>query len=115
MSDIQTELKQFAEVFNSELKHYFPCPEGEEKRVVEAMEYSVLNGGKRLRPFLVFEVAKLFETSLEQAMRVGAALEMLHVYSLIYRQWTMMICVAACRPVTRGLMKRRLFWPVMLC
>lgn len=51
MSDIQTELKQFAEVFNSELKHYFPCPEGEEKRVVEAMEYSVLNGGKRLRPF----------------------------------------------------------------
>lgn len=84
MSDIQTELKQFAEVFNSELKHYFPCPEGEEKRVVEAMEYSVLNGGKRLRPFLVFEVAKLFETSPEQAMRVGAALEMLHVYSLIH-------------------------------
>ena len=35
MSDIQTELKQFAEVFNSELKHYFPCPEGEEKRVIE--------------------------------------------------------------------------------
>ena len=68
MSDIQTELKQFAEVFNSELKHYFPCPEGEEKRVVEAMEYSVLNGGKRLRPFLVFEVAKLFETSLVPAM-----------------------------------------------
>ena len=84
MPDIQAELKRFAEVFNRELEGYFPQPEGEEKRVVEAMAYSVLNGGKRLRPFLVFETAKLFDVSPEQALRVGAALEMLHVYSLIH-------------------------------
>ena len=84
MNDIRTELKDFASSFNGELKQYFPLPKGPEKRVVEAMEYSVLNGGKRIRPFLVKETAGLFGVPLNQALRVGAALEMLHVYSLIH-------------------------------
>ena len=84
MNDIRTELKEFASSFNGELKQYFPLPQGPEKRVVEAMEYSVLNGGKRIRPFLVKETAGLFDVPLNQALRVGAALEMLHVYSLIH-------------------------------
>ena len=84
MNDIRTELKDFASSFNGELKQYFPLPQGPEKRVVEAMEYSVLNGGKRIRPFLVKETAGLFDVPLNQALRVGAALEMLHVYSLIH-------------------------------
>ena len=80
MSDIRAELKDFALSFNEELKQYFPMPQGAEKRVVEAMEYSVLNGGKRIRPFLVKETAGLFDVPLNQSIRVGAALEMLHVY-----------------------------------
>ena len=84
MNDIRTELKDFASSFNGELKQYFPLPQGPEKRVVEAMEYSVLNGGKRIRPFLVKETAGLFDVPLNQSIRVGAALEMLHVYSLIH-------------------------------
>lgn len=84
MNDIRTELKDFASSFNGELKQYFPLPQGPEQRVVEAMEYSVLNGGKRIRPFLVKETAGLFDVPLNQALRVGAALEMLHVYSLIH-------------------------------
>lgn len=84
MSDIRAELKDFALSFNEELKQYFPMPQGPEKRVVEAMEYSVLNGGKRIRPFLVKETANLFDVPLNQSSRVGAALEMLHVYSLIH-------------------------------
>lgn len=84
MSDIRAELKDFALSFNEELKQYFPMPQGAEKRVVEAMEYSVLNGGKRIRPFLVKETAGLFDVPLNQSIRVGAALEMLHVYSLIH-------------------------------
>ena len=84
MSDIRAELKDFALSFNEELKQYFPMPQGPEKRVVEAMEYSVLNGGKRIRPFLVKETANLFDVPLNQSIRVGAALEMLHVYSLIH-------------------------------
>ena len=55
MVDIRAELKDFAAAFNEELRQYFPMPQGPEKRVVEAMEYSVLNGGKRIRPFLVKE------------------------------------------------------------
>lgn len=84
MVDIRAELKDFAAAFNEELRQYFPMPQGPEKRVVEAMEYSVLNGGKRIRPFLVKETAKLFDVPLKQSIRVGAALEMLHVYSLIH-------------------------------
>ena len=84
MVDIRAELKDFAAAFNEELCQYFPMPQGPEKRVVEAMEYSVLNGGKRIRPFLVKETAKLFDVPLKQSIRVGAALEMLHVYSLIH-------------------------------
>lgn len=84
MSDIRAELKDFALSFNEELKQYFPMSQGPEKRVVEAMEYSVLNGGKRIRPFLVKETANLFDVPLNQSIRVGAALEMLHVYSLIH-------------------------------
>ena len=82
--DIKAEIKNFANFFNGELEQYFPMPQGEEKRVVEAMRYSVLNGGKRLRPFLVAETSKLFDVLPEYAWRVGAALEMLHVYSLIH-------------------------------
>ena len=84
MVDIRAELKDFAAAFNEALRQYFPMPQGPEKRVVEAMEYSVLNGGKRIRPFLVKETAKLFDVQLKQSIRVGAALEMLHVYSLIH-------------------------------
>lgn len=54
------------------------------KRLMEAMRYSMLAGGKRLRPFLVVETAALFGVHREQALLVGAALECIHVYSLIH-------------------------------
>ena len=50
MSDIKEKLKTFSQDFNNRLEQYFPLPNGPEKRVVEAMKYSVMNGGKRLRP-----------------------------------------------------------------
>lgn len=58
--------------------------EGPRGRVVEAMRYSALGGGKRLRPFLVCESARLFDVPQAQALRTGAALEMVHCYSLIH-------------------------------
>jgi farnesyl diphosphate synthase len=48
------------------------------------MRYSVLGGGKRLRPFLVCESARLFGVDPGRARRVGAAIEMVHAYSLIH-------------------------------
>jgi farnesyl diphosphate synthase len=54
------------------------------KRLIEAMRYSSLGGGKRLRPFLVVESAAVFGVSPKGALLVGAALECIHCYSLIH-------------------------------
>ncbi|RWC29358.1 MAG: polyprenyl synthetase family protein [Mesorhizobium sp.] len=54
------------------------------QRLMEAMRHGVLNGGKRLRPFLVIESAALFSADGEAALRVAAALECVHCYSLIH-------------------------------
>ncbi|HEX6093980.1 MAG TPA: polyprenyl synthetase family protein, partial [Dongiaceae bacterium] len=55
-----------------------------ERRVVEAMRYAVMGGGKRIRPFLVRHSAKLFDVADASALRVAAAIEMLHCYSLAH-------------------------------
>lgn len=53
-------------------------------RLLQAMHYGALNGGKRLRPFLVVESAAMFDGDEAAALRVGAALECLHSYSLVH-------------------------------
>ena len=84
MSDIINQIKAFSISFNEKLSAFFQKPEGPERRVVEAMEYAVLNGGKRLRPFLVCECAKLFGKNEDDALYAGVSLECLHSYSLIH-------------------------------
>jgi farnesyl diphosphate synthase len=59
-------------------------PEGPEARLHEAMRYAVLGGGKRFRPFLVAGSSALFGVARHAALRVGAAVEMLHAYSLVH-------------------------------
>jgi farnesyl diphosphate synthase len=54
------------------------------ERLMAAMRHGVLNGGKRLRPFLVMESAALFSADNDAALRVAAALECVHCYSLIH-------------------------------
>ena len=54
------------------------------KRLLDAMRYGSLNGGKRLRPFLVVESAALFDVAPAGALLAGAALECIHCYSLIH-------------------------------
>lgn len=54
------------------------------ERLMSAMRYGVLNGGKRLRPFLVMETAALFDADEDAALRVAAALESIHCYSLVH-------------------------------
>lgn len=83
-ADIKTIITAYSLEFNRKLPELFPLPDGPERRVVEAMEYSVLNGGKRLRPFLVYETARLFGLDFEQSFTAAAALECLHSYSLIH-------------------------------
>jgi farnesyl diphosphate synthase len=54
------------------------------KRLLDAMRYASLNGGKRFRPFLVAATAALFDVPCERALMVGAALECVHCYSLVH-------------------------------
>jgi len=53
-------------------------------RVTEAMRYSSLGGGKRLRPFLAVETAALFGVKRQHALMAGAAIELVHCYSLVH-------------------------------
>jgi farnesyl diphosphate synthase len=54
------------------------------KRLLDAIRYASLGGGKRIRPFLVIETAALFETPRQRALMAGAALECVHCYSLVH-------------------------------
>lgn len=84
MIDIKRDLSEFAAKFNADLVKYLPLPDGVEKRVVEAMRYSLMNGGKRLRPFLLCQCAALFDIDYKTCLPVAVSLEMLHTYSLIH-------------------------------
>jgi len=84
MSDFAGKLKEFSVDFNKKLPDLFVFAKGRERQVAEAMFYSLSNGGKRLRPFLVMKSAALFGVSAEKSFVVAAALECLHTYSLIH-------------------------------
>lgn len=73
-----------AERIESMIDSLIPVPPVPEARVFEAMRYGTLNGGKRLRPFLVLSGARLFDVPDRLTLRVGAAVEMIHSYSLIH-------------------------------
>ncbi|HEY6965052.1 MAG TPA: farnesyl diphosphate synthase, partial [Erythrobacter sp.] len=61
-----------------------PVPDDTSARLVEAMRYAAIGGGKRVRPLLVCSTAALFGVSRDAALRAGAAIEAIHVYSLIH-------------------------------
>lgn len=77
-------LGEFATSIEHNLLELLPEPVGMEEQVVDAMRYALLAGGKRLRPFLVMMTSRLFSVADEYAIRVGAAVECLHTYSLIH-------------------------------
>jgi farnesyl diphosphate synthase len=54
------------------------------RRLLDAMRHGALGGGKRLRPFLTVETARLFDVAPAQALRAGAAVELVHCYSLVH-------------------------------
>lgn len=66
------------------LKHYLPKKEGYQSQIMEAMEYSVLAGGKRLRPMLMQETFRLFGGEGDVVEPFMAAIEMIHTYSLVH-------------------------------
>lgn len=84
MTRLSDAMKECGVLVENELDKLIVVPNTPEKKVAEAMRYAVLGGGKRLRPFLLMEVAGLFNVTPAGALRAGAALEMVHCYSLIH-------------------------------
>jgi len=83
-ASLSAALSRVAGEVEAALEDLLPPVEGAEARLAEAMRYSTLGGGKRLRAFLAMESAALFSVDRRCAARVGAAIEMLHAYSLIH-------------------------------
>ena len=84
MSSIDAALTEVATAVTNTLDRLLPAPVGAEKRVIEAMRYACLGGGKRIRPFLVVAGSRLFDVHEESSHRVAAAIEMVHCYSLVH-------------------------------
>ena len=81
---LQTAMDDVAESLERTLLRLLPDTDLPEAPLFDAMRYGVLDGGKRLRPFMVVEAAKLFNVDSYRARRVAAAIEMVHCYSLVH-------------------------------
>ncbi len=77
-------MKDAVVLVDQALDGLLPQPEGLHARVCEAMRYAVFAGGKRLRPFLTLEGARLFGVPDSRSLRAAAAIESLHTYSLVH-------------------------------
>ena len=66
------------------LKKYLPEKKGYQRTIMEAMEYSLMAGGKRLRPMLMWESYRLFGGEGAAIEPFMAAIEMIHTYSLVH-------------------------------
>ena len=82
--DIRTEIQKRTEEIDSIIEQYLPVEKGYQKTVMEAMNYSILAGGKRLRPMLMLETYRLFGGKSKVIEPFMAAIEMIHTYSLVH-------------------------------
>ncbi len=82
--EIKAEIAARAEQVEAILAKYLPREEGAQKTVISAMNYSLLAGGKRLRPMLMWESYRMFGGRSQVIEPFMAAMEMIHTYSLVH-------------------------------
>ena len=82
--EFKEELKSYQKVINNELEKYLRKEECPEELLNQSMEYSLMAGGKRLRPILVVATYQLFKQDIEKCMPYAVAIEMVHNFSLIH-------------------------------
>ncbi len=78
------QLKRVQGEIDSVFDAFLPVPQDTRARLVEAMRYAAIGGGKRVRPLLLVSTAELFGVDRTAALRAGCAVEAIHVYSLIH-------------------------------
>jgi len=84
MTEFEAALSKVAGDVNDTLERLLKNHDDPEARLIDAMRYSALGGGKRIRPFLVVSSAGLFNVDRSSALRAAAAVEMVHCYSLVH-------------------------------
>lgn len=82
--NFKEELKKYIEIVERELKKYIKQDKCPEYILNESMEYSLLAGGKRLRPILIMTSYSLFKSDVEKSYKFAVAMEMVHTFSLIH-------------------------------
>ncbi len=84
MEHMQEIIKQKAEEVEQIIRRWLPEEKGMQHTVLEAMNYSILAGGKRLRPMLMYEVYRMLGGNGREIQPLMAAVEMIHTYSLVH-------------------------------
>ncbi len=84
MTAFKETIAETAALIETALDDFLPTCDGPLGRVADAMRWGALDGGKRLRPFLVIAAADMFDAPRARSVRVGCAVEMIHCYSLIH-------------------------------
>ena len=81
---LEQAMRRVALDIDRHFERILPVPDDPRRRLFEAMRHAAIGGGKRLRPLLVCASADLFHVDRERALRVGLAVECIHVYSLVH-------------------------------
>src|ERR1041385_4367348 len=82
--ELEAHLKEAAQRVNVALDALLPRADGPEERLMRALRYSALDGGKRLRPFFTLEAGRMFDADETALLRASVAIECVHTYSLIH-------------------------------
>jgi farnesyl diphosphate synthase len=84
MSQLEARLRETAERINTALDGLLPKEQGSETRLLSAIRYAALGGGKRLRPFFTLEAGRIFDADEGSLLRAACAIECVHTYSLVH-------------------------------
>lgn len=82
--EFKVQLKKYQDLVNQELEKYVKKQKCPEEILNNSMEYSLMAGGKRLRPILVISTYEIFKNDIEKCMPYAMAIEMVHNFSLIH-------------------------------
>ncbi|MCP1101160.1 geranylgeranyl diphosphate synthase type II [Aequitasia blattaphilus] len=84
LNDFNIKVEKKTKDIEEILKSYLPEAKGKQKLIMEAMDYALMAGGKRLRPMILKEVYRMFGGTGKEVEAFMAALEMIHTYSLVH-------------------------------
>ena len=84
MTSFKKQIPEFRELIDGCLQNTLPDSDKSPKELSEAMAYSVMNGGKRIRPLMMLATAKTINIDIQNVMPFATAIELLHSFSLIH-------------------------------